>query len=54
MRALPEARTGIEPAGEIREGLYEQISHTDVRPKATLESRNCENLWHTISEQSFF
>ena len=43
MRALPEARTGIEPAGEIREGLYEQLSHSDVGPKATLESRNCEN-----------
>ena len=39
-RALPGARTCTEPAGEIRGGLHQLLSHCDVGPKITYESRN--------------
>ena len=42
IRALPEACSGTEPVGEIRGGLHEQLSHSDVVPKMTYKSRNCE------------
>ena len=42
IRALPEARAATESAGEIRGGLQELLSHSDVGPKTTYESRNCE------------
>ena len=35
IRALPEARTVTEPAGEIRGGLQESLSHSNVGPKTT-------------------
>ena len=37
-----EARTGTEPAGEISGGLHNNLSHSDVGPRITNESRNFE------------
>ena len=49
IRALQEARTATEPAGEIRGGLQEELSHSDVGPKMTYKSGNCEKpLPHTF------
>ena len=42
IRVLLEPRTGTEPAGEIRGGIHEYISHSDVGPKVNYKSRNCK------------
>ena len=45
MRALPEAPTCTEPAGEIRGGLHKKLSHSQLGPKTTYyKSWNCEKL----------
>ena len=42
IRALQGARTCTGPAGEIRGGLHQQLSHSDVGPKITNKNRNFE------------
>ena len=44
IRALPGADRGTEPFGEIRGCIHEQLSHSDVGPKMTYKSKNCEKL----------
>ena len=39
---LPGSHTCIGPAGDIRGGLHQYLSHSDVGPKITYKSRNFE------------
>ena len=53
MRTLLEARTAMEPAGEIRGGLQEYFSHSDIGPKTTSKTGTAKTRCHTLSDQIF-
>ena len=43
---------GTEPVGEIRGGLHDELSHSDVGPKITNKNRNSHNRYNRFSKRS--
>ena len=48
IRALPGARTCTGPAGDIRGGLNQLLSHSDVGPKLRINARTSKIRYNRI------